>query len=541
VLRQSDNLSLPIEDWRAAFGRDAVLDAAEAERAYGASTTGFQRRIAAALKPKSVGDIQAIVATAAQHNIPLYPFSTGHNWGYGCSLPVQSGCVILDLSGMKRIEMDAQRGIVTLEPGVTQGDLSDYLEANGLPFLVPTTGAGPSCSLVGNALERGYGITPHADHFGAMMAIEAVLADGRIYRSPLAELGGEAVDRGFKWKIGPYLDGLFAQSNFGIVTRMTIALAPRPERIQAFLFGIKQANDLERAVLAVQQILRSLGGVAGSINLMNTRRILSMSADYPRERVGTDGILPADVVRELAGGRKALAWTGIGALYGTASIVAAARKEVRRILAPLGERVTFITPKLASRIHRFTSFLPALHQHPLGRRAKTLDLGMRVLAGRPSEVALHLAYWTAGVGVRHGEKMDPARDGCGLIWYPPLIPMQPERVRVYVNMVERVCTAHRIEPLITLSSLSDRCFDSSVPLLFRRSDPSETESAQACYRALLEAGRAEGFLPYRIAIDAMDWLIQPQTPFWQLVGKIKSAFDPIGIIAPGRYAPLKDG
>ena len=45
-----------------------------------------------------------------------------------------------------------------------------------------------------------------------------------------------------------------------------------------------------------------------------------------------------------------------------------------------------------------------------------------------------------------------------------------------------VCTAHAIEPLITLTSLSHRCFDSSVPLLCRRSDPDETASAQACNR-----------------------------------------------------------
>jgi 4-cresol dehydrogenase (hydroxylating) len=539
-MTQGRDPSAAIEAWRAKLGKDRVLDAPEAERAYGMSTTAVQRKIVAALKPKSVEDVQAIVAMASLHGVPLYPFSTGHNWGYGCSLPVRDGCAIVDLSGLKSIELDAERGLATLEPGVTQGDLSDHLDANALPFLVPTTGAGPHCSLVGNALERGYGITPYADHFGAMMGIEAVLADGRIYRSPLRELGGEAVDRGFKWKVGPYLDGLFAQSNFGIVTRMTIALAPRPERIEAFLFGIKHETDLERAVLAVRQILRSLGGIAGAVNLMNTRRVLSMSADYPPERVGADGILPAAVVSELAGGRKAIAWTGIGALYGTASVVQAARAEVRRILAPLAGRVTFISPGLASRAHRFTMLIAPLRRHRIARRARMLDLAMQVLAGRPSEVALQLAYWSSGAEVRHGQEMDPARDGCGLIWYPPLIPMRPERVRVYVDMVERVCTAYRIEPLITLTSLSDRCFDSSVPLLFRRKVPDETASAQACYRALLEAGRAQGFLPYRMAIDAMDWVIRPETPFWQLVADIKKVFDPTGIIAPGRYAPLND-
>ena len=69
--------------------------------------------------------------------------------------------------------------------------------------------------------------------------------------------------------------------------------------------------------------------------------------------------------------------------------------------------------------------------------------------------------------------MDPARDGCGLIWYSPLVPMNPDRVSRYVDMVENICVAHGIEPLITLTSLSNRCFDSSVPLLFDRNDASQ--------------------------------------------------------------------
>jgi 4-cresol dehydrogenase (hydroxylating) len=32
-------------------------------------------------------------------------------------------------------------------------------------FLVPATRAGPGCSIIGNALKRGYGITPLTDHF----------------------------------------------------------------------------------------------------------------------------------------------------------------------------------------------------------------------------------------------------------------------------------------------------------------------------------------------------------------------------------------
>ncbi len=104
---------------------------------------------------------------AQRQGIAIYPISTGRNWGYGTSLPAQDDCVILDLSRLQKIHhFDAELGVVTLEPGVTQGMLAAYLYAGNHPFMVPVTGAGPQCSLVGNALERGYGITPHTDHWG---------------------------------------------------------------------------------------------------------------------------------------------------------------------------------------------------------------------------------------------------------------------------------------------------------------------------------------------------------------------------------------
>ena len=232
-------------------------------------------------------------------------------------------------------------GLVTVEPGVTQQGLHDYLDRHGLAFLVPVTGGGPNCSLVGNALERGYGITPYADHFAAVTAVEAVLPNGRIFRSALRELGGSTVNRAFKWGIGPYLDGLFAQGNFAIVTQMTIALAERPERTEAFFFGIDQDAGLEPAVAAVQRVQRSLGGVTGSVNLMNTRRMLAMMEPYPQAEIGANGILPAEFVAKLAKDYRVTAWTGLGALYGKAGIVRAARRAVRKILGPAVSKSSF--------------------------------------------------------------------------------------------------------------------------------------------------------------------------------------------------------
>lgn len=163
---------------------------------------------------------------------------------------------------------------------------------------------------------------------------------------------------------------------------------------------------------------------------------------------------------------------------------------------------------------------------------------MDMLVGRPCSVSLRLAYWKAGQPMRGDETLDPARDGCGLIWYSPLVPMKPGSVRVYVDMVQRVCTTYKIDPLITLTSLSERCFDSTVPLLFNRTDEGEVAQAHACYEALFHAGRREGFLPYRVGVQSMHLIVEPSAPCWHLAATLKRALDPFNIIAPGRYAVL---
>lgn len=526
--------------WRAQLGNERILDAEAATKAYGANTLAVQRSVPAALRPTTAEQLPELVRIARAHQVALYPISTGHNWGYGSANPVQDDSVVVDLSALQAIDdSEIELGIITVEPGVTQRKLRAFLDRRGYPFLVPVHGGGPDCSLMGNALERGYGITPYADHFGAVTALEVVLPDGEWYRSALTDLGARNVDHAFKWGLGPYLDGLFSQSGFGIVARMTLVLAPVPEQVETFFFGLRDDADLEHGVAAVREVLRAVGNVTGSINLMNTRRVLAMMEPYPAAKIGPQGIIPQSQIEPLARRSQVMPWTGIGALYGTKPVVKAAKKAIRQRLRPIAKRLVFLSPGMVGRGRDLLERLPAHGGQRLWNYVSTLDKSLQLIAGSPSEIALPLAYWKAGIkpAPNSGRPMNPDTDGCGLIWYSPLVPMLSDRVRAYVEMVDRVCCEHGIEPLITLTSLSDRCFDSTVPLLFDRDDPEQTERAHACYRALLEAGQTIGCVPYRASIEAMGWFSRAEHPHWRLVEQLKAALDPDDLIAPGRYCP----
>ena len=520
------------------IGTENVLSQSDAEARFGACTTGVQRTIPGALRPGSREDVAAVVQASRDSEVPLYPISSGNNWGYGSANPALDGCVIVDLSRMNRIvSIDARNGVAVLEPGVTQQQLRAYLDANNLRFLCPVTGAGPSCSLVGNALERGYGITPHADHFLSIMSLQAVLPDGRLYSPPLAAAGCDDADKAFKWGIGPFLDGLFSQGAFGIVTQMTIALAPIPERVEAFFFGVEREEDLGEAVVAVQSTLKELGGVLGSINLMNARRVLSMMGPYPADHLDENGIVDAQHLAELAKRSQVKSWMGAGAMYGNAHVVRAAKKVIRQKLKGTASRLMFFTPESVARFAAASHWVPFDFGRSLQNLFGTLSKSLQLLAGAPSEIALPLAYWVAGKPPLEAAAMNPAHDGCGLIWYAPLVPMNPETVIAYKQMVTRVCAAHGIEPLITLTSVSDRCFDSTVPLLFDPAVAGQQDRANRCFAALLDEGRKLGCTPYRAPIADMGRFIQLDAPYWQVVGLLKQALDPLNLISPGRYAP----
>ncbi len=523
--------------WVELLGQPQVFDNDMAQSRYGYCTTGIHRQLLGALRPLDRAQIPTIVKIAAQFRVPLYPISTGHNWGYGTALPPVGNCLILDLSQLNRIvDFDADSGLVTIEPGVTQGKLSEFLEQKGHPYMVPVTGAGPMCSILGNVLERGYGITPYTDHFEAMMAIEVVLPDGRIYTSAHSELGGEQIDRAFKWGVGPYLDGIFTQSGLGVVTQMTIALARRPDSTKSFIFGLKQPEKLAEVVKCVHEIITGYPGVVGGINLMNAHRVLAMTAPYPEDLVGSDELMSPEILSELCQINMVMPWTGFGTLYGSRSVVKVVQREIKNILNPLVSRLFFFSPGGVRTASRIGKMLPDIFSKKLNLKLGMLERSLELVKGLPNETALPLCYWLKGKQPRvEGAALDPAHDGCGLIWFAPLVPMNPDRVVSYVQMVTAIMCEHRLEPLITLTSLSNRCFDSTVPLLFDLDSEKSCKDAERCYWALLNMGREQGFLPYRVGIQTMNWLSEDNSTYWQLVREIKATLDPHAIISPGRY------
>jgi 4-cresol dehydrogenase (hydroxylating) len=491
----------------------------------------------AVIRPSCQEEVIAAVKVAAKHRVPLYPVSRGRNWGYGDSCPITAGNVILDLSRMDRIlDVDVKLGTAVVEPGVTQGQLSAYLLENGIDLWPDCTGAGPDTSIIGNVLDRGFGHTPYGNRANHISGLEVVLADGRLLKTGFGQFEGSRVTQHFPYGLGPSLDGLFVQSALGIVTRMGIWLMPRPEAYSFFVCALQDDGTIADFIEDLRP-LRLDGTVKSVVHMGNDLRMLSGGMSYPWHLSPDGRPLSPDLRRDLRRAASLGAWTIAGGLYGSRRQVAASRREVRRRLAGPGRRIIFFDERkldFAAKVLGPFARFPKVAA--LKRQIQALRAVYDMNRGRPSPRFLAGAYWRHRDGLpKSFDRADPARDGCGLIWLPPVLPFTGEAVREALSIVRPIFAEHGFDCFVTFSTVTERALSAVMTIAYDKSSVRETEAAKRCYAALLRAVLLAGYPPYRISHLAMGELTAANTPYWSAVRALKDLFDPQGIIAPGRY------
>ena len=528
--------------------QEHVFDAEQATREYGKTTFSHDVEVDAAVKVTSREQIKSLFTLANENQLTLYPISTGNNWGYASfSGDSDHAKVVLDLSPMNKIyPTNKTLGLITVEPGVTQKMLSDYLEENDWQCMTPVTGAGPNCGILSNALERGYGITPKTEHFDAVTALKAILPHPELCQQELSSAISELdssdndfIDKTFKYGIGPYIDGLFTQSNMGIVTECTIRLAKKPEKFCAFYIRCYEKEKLPQLVELIRKILRDFEGIVGSINLMDKRRLISMTAANPN---GPDAhqAMSEQQVHSLAKELDTPEWLILGSIYGSQEIVNAVKKVINRWSSGLG-KVLFSDSALL-KTAKVVCGLPVVRSMPviekISQQLVSLDEGLEIMLGKPNQIALPLAYWrNPNVTPDKTNTLLPSNDECGLLWYAPLIPMDADKISEFVDFVRATTPNFGIEPLITFTNLRHDCIDSTVPIVFNKTDEECVRQAFECIDTLVKEGLSKGYVPYRMNTRQQKTMLNKETGFWQTVDKLKLAIDPNRVLNPDRYNP----
>lgn len=511
------------------IGSRFVQHSEDAISRYARSCSATSQRSLAILQPSCTSQVQSIVQLAGQHAIKLYPISRGCNWGLGDACPTSENQVILDLRRMDRITTaNAKLGAFTVEPGVTQQAMYEYLQDHELRFWYDASGAGPDASLLGNLMERGFGHTPLGDRFQNSCNYEVVLPDGSLVRTGFGQMENCATQDLFKPGIGPTLDGMFTQSNLGIVTRATFWMMPIPEHFEAFAFQLDSDSQLEQAVSALQP-LRAMGIIASTLHIGNDFRVLSSKTQFPYDRL--DGLCPfPEALR--ASLRKMYGvslWNGLGAYYGTKRGAQSFRHDLRRALKGIVKPIFLTDRKLSlGRIfaNRF-KFIPQVSA--LLSKLDSAESVMELLKGKPVVEHLSGAAWRSRI-IWSPNQPSPVDRADGILWFTPVVPCTAEHVRKLNQIISNVFSGTACEPLVTYVMASSRVMICPITICFDQSCGQQSTSAKELLSSLKNRCLEEGYYPYRESRAARVAGISSKLHL-----SLKQTIDPSEILAPGRY------
>lgn len=520
-----------VQEWVEALGSEHVINHPERLKEAETATFATSQRIPLILRPLHREHVRTCLRIANKYRVPLYPISSGKNWGYGSRVPPGDGSVLLDLGRMTRIvELNEDLAYVTVEPGVTQGQLFDLLRQRKSNLWMDATGASPECSLIGNTMERGFGHTPYGDHFAHVCGMEVVLPDGDLIETGFGRFGAPTTPL-YRWGLGPSLDGLFSQSNLGVVTRMTIWLMPAPQYFQAFFFRCDDEAGLP-AIIDSMRRLRLAGVLRSASHIGNDYKVLSGIQQYPWEEMGNATPLTREAMSRFRQKLHFGVWNGSGGIYGTRAQVAEARRLVRRELRGKVSKLEFLDDRKLALARRFAGVYRLLTGWDISQALKLLMPVYELMKGTPTDKPLESAYWR--IRSAPPAKMDPDLDGCGLLWCAPVTPLTGDHAGRLSALACDTLLAHGFEPMLSLTTVSDRALTCVISIGYDRSIPGEDDRAMACYRELQQKLIAHGYYSYRAGVQSRVEMTGTGS-YNRLLATLKSALDPAGVLAPGRY------
>jgi 4-cresol dehydrogenase (hydroxylating) flavoprotein subunit len=521
-----------------------VDDDREALDMAGRATIPDPKRPGAIVFPTSVEEVAAVVKLASEFSVPIWPVSKGRNWGYGSMTPAVENTVLLSLERMNRVlEVDEDLAYAVIEPGVTYSQLKRHLVESGSRLWCDCTDGPPEGSVLGNALERGMGVTHYADHFATLCGLEVVLADGSIIRTGGGAFGRCPTWNTHKWGVGPYIEGIFTQSNFGIVVKAGMWLFPAPESYCAFIFDVKRDEDFAQVVDHMRELILA-GLLTVGAHMINDICSLSVLSQYPPGLAERTSRLPDDILRQHRLRYGVSGWSFGGGIHGTKEWVKIVQKRLRKRLRGLG-RLTFITDfsvQAATQLERVVEAIPA------GTRLRRgFEWGFRQLAGKPVElvaVARHVHTVMRGQPteyfVRHAyfkssmpkpTEAHPDRDNIGSIWFAPVVPMRGADVARMMDAIGALYREHGFDFYVALLAQNSRTLIALLCIFYSKENAEETARATGLYKALRDWVFTNGLQPYRTAVNSPTGY-PPR--YARMLDQIKAAMDPEGILAPGK-------
>ena len=501
------------------------------------TTFSTEQKVIGVAYPRSSLEVSSLLAFCSQSSITVYPISRGCNWGLGSKVPLTTNSLLCDLSRMTAIERyDESLGTITVRPGTTFRQVSEYLKQAGGKHFLSVTGGAPDSSVLANTLERGDGLGPMGDRSRFASSLEIVLGDGRIIRTGFDNFGESSrIGTLTQDSLGPSFDGLFFQSNFGIVTEMTLWLHPVTEHFASVLFTLPAGDALGDTFEGIRELM-ALGVLRGnSLALWNMQKVIASAGNHPKRSTPelSHPLTDEELQRFLPGFFKGAYWFGSAALYGISKRhLGILIKECRD---RLGQRAVKFLPMTRARAQLFSMFSPLMPRSKKEEMERWLHAFYynSVYRGNPSELSIRSLYWRKPSGVP--EHVDPNRDSCGLVWLCHAVPCSASEIAEAEALVREGARVGGFDPNVAFLFVSERYVRMFVALMYDRDLVGADAKVLECQKILAAQLNSKGYPPFRLGIQSMEQFKVDDKNYSGLLSKMKNIFDPHNTIAPGRY------
>ncbi|MEQ5705789.1 FAD-binding oxidoreductase [Providencia rettgeri] len=450
------------------------------------NVSAFRRRkIKGILRPNSLIDLQQIVIGASEFpNTRLHPVSIGYNWGLGSREDVADGSYLVELQKLNAVrKIDTDQGWAIIEPGVTQGELSELLI--GTQKMLNITASSAHSSFLGNALDRGVGLRHQRTE--DLVGIEVLLPTGKIIR--IGWWPGSVETPIYPHGVGPSLVQFFTQSSFGVVTAGVIKLHTRPESTHVVRFNFSR-KLLSPAIQTLKKWVAN-GLSSGVLKIYDT----TANSTYG----GSDGLYTVHLC-------------------------------VDGLSDDVSQRIGLIK-KLCESSQVFTNVTS--NSVTEGNYPGPDVIANLVEAAHVGDSSLNDTLLRKTLGARH-DKVDTG--GTGWIFFLPLIPFTADALEMAYQLIDEVHNETGVLCGATINALSGDVIDLVVSIAFKKSEKESADSLTALSK-LHEKFTAQGFIPYRLGVEHAKWAdpITPGVGERSFVRELKQFIDPNNIISNDRY------
>jgi len=470
------------------LGQENIEDSERGIEPYRKNVTEYKKDIKGVIFPRCESDLLEIIQKASKYRISLYPISQGKNWGYGSKLPTSDGLIVIDFSRYmnKILHVNTQLGYVVIEPGVTQGQLSDYLLENGISYYIDVTGSARESSIIGNILDRGVGFNRKREDL--VLSFRVLTGTGNFINTSHSEEIPYAL---LPSTCQPNINSLFIQSNFAIVTQAYIKILKRHDIVKVFNIIPKKTVNIV-SLFSDLSLLHKLNYLDCIFHLYDSQRIGNISFPF----IGKPE------------------WFGVGNVKGSKRVVKAFQNEIKKILKKHG-LVIFYTNKSVRFLRKIFPFWENI--------LYLIESSVNIQQGHPKDTAVLESFGTT----------NPDLDGkkC-LIFF--VFSFQYDKANLFINTLEKLKANNTNIPIgVSLNLLDDIFIEAVINVEGDRSCQDEVENIQICSRNIIDSLISEGFYPYRLDIDNMDQIKRGKN--YDVIKGVKKFLDPYNIISPQRY------